>query len=70
MVTQYACNKPASWPFNVKPGVAKKDFLSQSLEWYKHFVVLVTFSREPRKWKKPLFKQTHKVTFQITASRA
>ena len=49
MVTQYACNKPASWPFNVKPGVAKKDLLSQSLEWYMLCVVLVTFAREPRK---------------------
>ena len=49
MVTQYACNKPASWPFNVKPSVAKKDLLSQSLEWYMHCVVLVTFEREPRK---------------------
>ena len=49
MVTQYACNKPASWPFNVKLSVAKKDLLSQSLEWYMHCVVLVTFAREPRK---------------------
>ena len=50
MVTQYACDKPASWPFNViKPSVAKKDLLSQSLEWYMHCVVLVTFAREPRK---------------------
>ena len=48
MVTQYACNKPASWPFNVKPSVAKKDLLRQSLEWYLHCVVLVT-AREPRK---------------------
>ena len=46
MVTQYACDKPASWPFNViKPSVAKKDLLSQSLEWYMHCVVLVTFAR-------------------------
>ena len=52
MVTQYACNKPASWPFKVKPSVAKKDLLSQSLEWYMHCVVLVTFAREPRKQKK------------------
>ena len=44
MATQYACNKPASWPFIVKPSVAKKDLLSQSLEWYMHCVVLVTFS--------------------------
>ena len=49
MVAQHACNKPASWPFNVKPSVAKKDLLSQSLEWYMHCVVLVTFEREPRK---------------------
>ena len=49
MVTQYACNKPASWPFNVKPSVAKKDLLSQSLEWYMHCVMLVTFARELRK---------------------
>ena len=32
MVTQYACNKPASCPFNVKPSVAKKNLLSQTLE--------------------------------------
>ena len=69
MVTQYACNKPASWPFNVKPSVAKdEDLLSQSLEWYMHCVVLVTFEREPRKLKKPLFKRTHKVTFHIVTS--
>ena len=50
MVTQYACNKPASWPFNVKPSVAKdEDLLSESLEWYMHCVVLVTFEREPKK---------------------
>ena len=67
MVTQYACNKPASWPFKVKPSVAKKDLLSQSFEWYMHCVVLVTFAREPRK-KKPLFKQTHKVTSHIITS--
>ena len=33
-----------------------------------HCVVLVTFAREPRKEKKPLFKQTHKVTFHIITS--
>ena len=60
MVTQYACNKPASWPFNVKPSVAKKDLLSQSLEWYMHCVVLVTFVQEQR--------QTHKVTLHIITS--
>ena len=48
MVTQYACKKPDSWPFNVKPSVAKKYLFSQSLEWYMHCVVLVTFTREPR----------------------
>ena len=68
MVTQYACNKPASWPLKVKPGVAKEDLLSQSLEWYMHCVVLVTFAREPIKKKKPLFKQTHEVTFHIIMS--
>ena len=68
MVTQYACNKPASWPFNVKPSVAKNVLLSQSLEWCMHCVVLVTFAREPRKLKKSLFKQTHKVTFHSTTS--
>ena len=33
-----------------------------------HCVVLVTFAREPRKEKKPLFKQTHMVTFHIITS--
>ena len=48
MVTQNACiNKLASWPFNVKPTVAKKDLLSQSLlEWYMHCTVVA--SRESR----------------------
>ena len=68
LVTQYACNKQASWPFNVKHSVAKKYLLRQSLEWYMHCVVLVTFAREPRKEKKPLFKQTHMVTFHIITS--
>ena len=31
-------------------------------------VVLVTFAREPRKLKKPLFKQAHKVMFLIIMS--
>ena len=62
------CNKPASWPFNVRPSVEKKNLLSQSLEWYLHCVMLATFAREPRKQKQPLFKQTHKVTFHIITS--
>ena len=49
MVTQCACNKPASWPFNVKPSVALKDLLSQSVEWYMLCVMLVTFAQELRK---------------------
>ena len=45
----------------------KRDLLSQSLEWYMHCVVLITFARE-RKEEKPLFKQTLKVTFRIITS--
>ena len=54
MITQYACNKPASWPLNVR--------LSQNLDCYVHCVV-----RE-RKEEKPLFKQTLKITFRIITS--
>ena len=60
MITQYACNKPASWPLN---GTLKWDLLSQRLECYMHCVVLIIFARE-RKEEKPLFKQTLKVTFR------
>ena len=38
MVTQYACNKPASLPFNVKPSVAKKDYMPQKHEIYGIFL--------------------------------
>ena len=50
MITQYACNKPASWPVNVSLGRQKQDLLSQSLECYMHCVVLVTgFARGRKK---------------------
>ena len=59
MITQCACNKPASWLLNVRLIVRqKRDLLSQNLDCYMHCVV-----RE-RKEEKPLFKQTLKVTFR------
>ena len=46
MITQYACNKPASWPLNGRLSAAKMRFkkVSQRLECYMHCVVLVICS--------------------------
>ena len=67
MIAQYKCNKPASWPLNVRLGAAKTRFTHSKFRSYMHCVVLVTFARE-RKEEKPLFKQTLKVTFRIITS--
>ena len=39
MITQYASNKPVSWPLLRQ----KRDLLSQSLECYMHYTVHVAF---------------------------
>ena len=69
MITQYACNKPASWPLNIRFSAAKTRFTQSKFRMLHllHCVVLVTFARE-KKEREPLFKQTLKVTFHIITS--
>ena len=69
MITQYACNKPASWPLNIRLSAAKTRFTQSKFRMLHvlHCVVLVTFARE-KKEREPLFKQTLKVTFRIITS--
>ena len=69
MITQYACNKPASWPLNIRFSAAKTRFTQSKFRMLHllHCVVLVTFARE-KKAREPLFKQTLKVTFHIITS--
>ena len=69
MITQYACNKPASWPLNTRLSAAKTRFTQSKFRMLNvlHFVVLVTFARE-KKEREALFKQTLKVTFHIITS--
>ena len=65
MITQYACNKPASWPLNIRLSAAKTRFTQSKFRMLQvlHCVVLVTFVWE-KKEREPLFKQT------LTLSRA
>ena len=69
MITQYAYNKPASWPLNIRLSAAKTRFTQSKFRMLHvlHCVVLVTFARE-KKEREPLFKQTLKVTFHIITS--
>ena len=69
MITQYACNKPASWPLNIRFSAAKTRFTQSKFRMLHllHCVVLVTFARE-KKEREPLFKQTLKDTFHIITS--
>ena len=64
-ITQYAWNKPASWPLNIRLSAAKTRFTQSKFRMLHvlHCVVLVTFARE-KKEREPLFKQTLKVTFR------
>ena len=69
MITQYACNKPASWPLNIRFSAAKTRFTQSKFRMLHllHCVVLVTFAWE-KKEREPLFKQTLKITFHIITS--
>ena len=69
MITQYACNKAASWPLNIRFSAAKTRFTQSKFRMLHllHCVVLVTFAWE-KKEREPLFKQTLKVTFHIITS--
>ena len=68
MVTQYARNKPASWPFNVKPSLAKKRFTQSKFRMIHALCSASNLRARAEKIKKPLFKQTHKVTSHIIMS--
>ena len=51
MITQYACNKPASWPLNIRLSAAKTRFTQSKfriLQLVLHCVVLVNFAREKK----------------------
>ena len=54
MITQYACNKPASWPLNIRPSAAKTRFSQSKFRMLHvlHCVVLVNFAREKKKRKR------------------
>ena len=60
MITQYACNKPASSPLNVRLSAAKMRF-TQSKVRMLH--ALCSASNLRAREEKSLFKQTLKVTF-------
>ena len=62
-------HKPASWPFNVKPGFAKKDLLSQSLEWYMHCVPS-NLRAKAEKIKKTSVQANSQLHVSYTLSRA
>ena len=51
MITQYACNKPASWPLNIRLSAAKTRFTQSKFRMLHvlHCVVLVTFAREKKR---------------------
>ena len=51
MITQYACNKPASWPLNIRLSAAKTRFTQSKFRMLQvmHCVVLVTFARETKR---------------------
>ena len=51
MITQYACNKPASWPLNIRLSAAKTRFTQSTfrMQQVMHCVVLVTFARERKR---------------------
>ena len=68
MITQYACNKPASWPPNIRLSVAKTRFTQSKFRMLQvmHCVVLVNFAREKK--RKRTTEQTLKVTFHIIMS--
>ena len=68
-ITQYACNKPTSWPLNIRLSAAKTRFTQSKFIMLHvlHCVVIVTFARE-KKEREPLFKQTLKVKFHIITS--
>ena len=50
MITQYACNKPASWPLNVRLSAEKTRFTQSKFRMLHvlHCVVLVNFAREKK----------------------
>ena len=51
MITQYACNKPALWPLNIRLSAAKTRFTESKFRMLQvmHCVVLVTFARETKR---------------------
>ena len=51
MITQYACNKPASWSLNIRLSAAKTRFTQSKFRMLHvlHYVVLVTFAREKKR---------------------
>ena len=50
MITQYACNKPASWPLNIRLSAEKTRFTQSKFRMLHvlHCVVLVNFAREKK----------------------
>ena len=51
MITQYACNKPASWPLHIRLSAAKTRFTQSKFRMLHvlHCVVLVNFAREKKR---------------------
>ena len=68
MITQYACNKSASWPLNIRLSAAKTRFTQSKFRMLHvlHCIVLVNFAREKK--RKRTTEQTLKVTFHIITS--
>ena len=69
MITQYACNKPASWPLNIRLSAAKTRFTQSKFRMLHvlHCVVLVNFARE-KKRKRTTVQADSQVTFHIITS--
>ena len=51
MITQYACNKPASWPLNIRLSAAKTRFTQSKFRMLQvmRCVVVVNFAKERKR---------------------
>ena len=70
MITQYAWNKPASWPLNIRLSAAKTRFTQSKFIMLQvlHCVVLVTFAREKKRKRNHCSSRLSRSSF--TLSRA
>ena len=67
MITQYACNKPASWPLNVRLTAAKTRFTLSKFRML-HALCSASNLRAGEKRRKTSLQANSKVTFYIITS--